>query len=229
LAKIVFIGIIGCMIEAVIFDMDGLMVDTESIYTEAMREMAKRRGKDFTLDVKQWLIGRIGIDSMEIFKERLGLLDAPKDLLMERERLLKEILPRFQLHPMPGLTKLLSLLKRMKKKRAVASSSKRSWVDTVLLHLGLKEEFEIVVSGDDVKRGKPSPEIYLLVAKRLSVSPKKCLVLEDTPVGVMAAKSAGMRCIACPNRYTLGLNFSQADVVVRGLDEISEEMIENWG
>lgn len=208
--------------------MDGLMVDTESIYTDAMREMARMRDKEFTLEMKRELMGRAGIESMEIFKQRLNLQESPEDLLEERGRVFGRLLSTSKIEPMPGLKELVGLLKRIGKRRAVASSSERHWIATILLRLGLEGEFEVVVSGEDVKKGKPHPEIYLLAAKRLHLPPERCLVLEDTPVGVMAAKEAGMRCIACPNQFTDGLDFHRADLVVSSLKEIDSNLITRY-
>lgn len=202
------------MIEAAIFDMDGLMVDTESLYTQAMTEVARKRGREFPLSLKQDLMGRQGVESMAIFKERLGLSEAPLELLEERGKIFGELLNSAEIEPMPGLLKLLNVLRGEEIKRAIASSSKRCWIEEIVSRFGITNEFEIIVSGDDVGHGKPDPEIYLLAAKKMALSPSACLVFEDTPVGVMAAKKAGMRCIACPNRFTRGLDFKLADAVV---------------
>lgn len=216
------------MIEAAVFDMDGLMVDTESLYTLAMAEIARRRGREFPLRLKQELMGRLGIESMTIFRERLGLCETASSLLEERGRIFGGLLASSKIEPMPGLLELLSLLKREGIRRAIASSSKRCWIEEIVTRFGLEDEFEVIVSGDESRQGKPDPEIYLLAAKRLDIPPALCIVFEDTPVGVMAAKQAGMRCIACPNQFTRGLDFGAADALVDSLENVDLNLIANW-
>ncbi|HAV43631.1 TPA: hypothetical protein DCX15_06435 [bacterium] len=215
------------MIEAVIFDMDGLMVDTESFYTQAITEVANKRGREFTLKLKQEMMGRQGIESMTIFKEQLELEETPLELLEERSKIFGGLLNASRIEPLPGLLKLLDELRKEGIRRAIASSSKRCWIEIIVSRFGLDGEFEVIVSGDDVRYGKPDPEIYLLTARRLGLSPENCLVLEDAPVGVIAAKKAGMYCIVCPNQFSQGLDFSLADTVVNSLEDVTLNLITN--
>lgn len=216
------------MIKAVIFDMDGLMVDTEPLYSKAMSEVAAKRGKCFTLEIKQKLMGRLAIDSLTIFREQLGLNESPQELLAEREEIYGKLLSQ-NVSPMPGLFKLLELLNKLKIRKAIASSSKRKWIDLIINKLGIIEQFEIIVSGEEIKQGKPHPEIYLLVAQKLNLNPEECLVLEDAISGVSAAKSAKMKCIAVPNQFTQGVDFSLTDLVVNSLEEIDEPLLKKFG
>ena len=100
---------------------------------------------------------------------------------------------------------------------AVASSSVRTDIEVILQSLGLLDEFEVIISGDQVKEGKPHPEIFLGAARLLGIEPAHCLALEDTTYGVAAAKAAGMYCIAVPNRFTANQDFDQADLVLDSL------------
>ncbi len=215
------------MIKAVVFDMDGLMVDTEPLYSEAMSQVAEKRGKCFTLNIKQKVMGRVAIESLTIFKEQLGLNESPTELLEEREEIYGKLLAQ-NLKPMPGLFRLLHLLEEMNIRKAIASSSKRLWIDLIVNKLGILERFEIIVSGQEVKHGKPNPDIYLLAAKKLNLNPEECLVLEDAFSGVAAAKSAKMKCIAVPNQFTQGLDFSNADLILNSLEDINESILKTF-
>lgn len=214
------------MIKAVIFDMDGLMVDTESLYSQAMSRVAEKRGKCFTLQIKQKLMGRLAIESLTIFKEQLGLEESPEQLLAEREEIYEKLLSQ-NVIPMPGLFKLLDLLNKLGIRKAIASSSKRKWIELILNKLDIQKQFEIIVSGEEIKQGKPNPEIYLLTSKKLNLEPEECLVLEDAISGVASAKSAKMKCIAVPNQFTQGIDFSNADLVVNSLEEIDEALFKD--
>lgn len=212
------------MIKAIIFDMDGLMVDTEPLYSQAMQEIAQRRNKCFTLELKQKMMGRLGIESMRIFKDALGLNESPEEILKEREKIYEKLITQ-DVKPMPGLFNLLELLNKMGLRKAIASSSKRRWVELIITKLGITNEFEVIVSGEEVEHGKPHPDIYLLVAKKLNITPNECLVVEDSLSGVEAAKAANMTCIVIPNQFTQGLNFSYADILLNSLEEINEDLL----
>ncbi len=212
------------MIKAVIFDMDGLMVDTEPLYSKAMNQVAQKRGKCFTLEIKQKMMGRLAIESLTIFKETLGLTESVQELLEEREGIYGNLL-RQGVTPMPGLFELIELLNKMGIHKAIASSSKKQWIDLIIDKLGFRNEFEVIVSGQEVERGKPNPDIYLLAAQKLNLDAAECLVLEDAISGVQAAKAAKMKCIAVPNQFTQGLDFPQVDLIVNSLKEIDEELL----
>jgi beta-phosphoglucomutase family hydrolase len=215
------------MIKAVIFDMDGLMVDTEPLYSQAMQQVAQKRGKCFTLELKQKIMGRLAIDSMRIFKEALGLNESPEEILEEREKIYGKLIAQ-EIKPMPGLFKVLELLDKMGIRKAIASSSKRCWIELIIDKLGIRNQFEIIVSGQEIQRGKPNPDIYLLAAKKLNLKPQQCLVIEDATSGVKSAKSANMKCIAIPNQFTQGLDFSGADLVLNSLEEINEHLLNSF-
>ncbi len=210
-----------------IFDLDGVMVDTEPIYFKAMQEMAKKRGKDFTLKIKKRVMGTGGLMSMKIMKENLGLRESPEELLAERGEIYGRLLREQGIRPMPGLFKVLTLLKEMGFDLAIASSSRRKWIELALKELGIAKEFKVIVSGEEVKEAKPAPDIFLLAVSRLGLKRERCFILEDTLVGVEAARRAGIKCIAIPNQYNRDEDFSCATLVVSGLGEINKRMIKN--
>ncbi|MBU1599301.1 HAD family phosphatase [bacterium] len=216
------------MIFALLFDMDGLMVDTEPLYTEAAQEIARKAGKEFTLEIKQEMMGRLGIDSMRIFKERLSLLESEDVLLEERGIAYDKLLRERGVKPMPGLFELIHLASSLGLLLAVASSCRKKWVDFILSELNIRARFKAILTGDDVTKGKPDPEIYLKAAEKLGVLPQHCLVLEDAPLGVLSGKRAGAACIAVLSQHTKGFEFKEADLVVESLSEVTEEVLRRF-
>ena len=128
--------------------------------------------------------------------------------------------------PMPGFSALSQELISANLRLGIASASPRSWVEDVLDRINVLHLFSVIVTGDDVKRGKPEPDSYLLAAERFGLPPEQCLALEDSFNGLTSAKGAGMPCIAVPNLLTEGMDFSTADLVVRSLEEVSSATIQ---
>ena len=111
----------------------------------------------------------------------------------------------------------------------MASSSRGAWIQKVLAELGLERQFDATAGGDEVRRAKPDPDVYLLAARRLGAAPEACVALEDSQHGVRSAKAAGMACIAVPSPLTRQMDFSAADLVVGSLDEVTPETIATLG
>jgi HAD superfamily hydrolase (TIGR01509 family) len=207
---------IGC----VIYDMDGLLLNTEPFYTQVSEQIAARYGKVFDWSVKSRMIGQRAADSARVFTEALGMPMTPEQYLVERQAFLDELFPKAE--PLPGAMQLTEHLHRHGVPQAVATSSDRR-------HFALKTSrhqrwfsiFNCIVIGDDpsVKRGKPAPDIFLLAAERLGTLPADCLVFEDSPVGVEAALAAGMSVIAVPDPHLKPEVFQAADQVLRSLAE----------
>ena len=129
--------------------------------------------------------------------------------------------------PMPGLRELLDEIDRRGLPRAIASSGIRRYVEAVLRVNGLPDRFSVIITGDQVAHGKPAPDVFLAAARALNVEPSDCLVLEDAPAGVQAAKAAGMACIAVPDRGVAQLDLSQADKIVSSLHEVKTLLTSN--
>ncbi len=207
------------MIQAILFDLDGLMVDSEPHSLASWEAVLSERG--VTLD-------QLTIDSI------LGLrIDATARTLIDQYGLpdtvqaLSEAKTEYQImhlngnvRPMPGLLELLDEIDRRALRKAVASSGMRRYVEAVLRIIGLLERFNVIITGDQVAHGKPAPDIFLAAARALDVEPRHCLVLEDAPAGVQAAKAAGMLCIAVPDHSVAQLDLSQADRVVASLHDV---------
>lgn len=210
---------------AVIFDFDGVIVDTEPIYWDAMQKIAKRRGKEVTLELKKRVMGTGGIISMGIMKESLGLSESPEELLEERGKIYRKLLHKRGAKPMPGLFNAIDIVNKLKFRKAIASSSRLEWIDFALRELNLVNEFPIIAYYEEVKKGKPAPDVFILALKKLELPANRCVVLEDTVVGVESAKGAKIKCIAIPNQYNRDMDFSKADIVIRSLEQINEKMI----
>ena len=214
------------MVSAVIFDLDGLLSDTERLHRRAYQEVLGRRGVALT-DAEyddHWILRGRGLGDLIAGRG----LDLPADALRaEKARRYSELVAA-EAQPMPGA---LGLLRRLRgcKRLALATSSYREAALGVLAALGLADCFECVGTGDDVARVKPDPELFLLVAARMGVAPADCVVLEDSGKGIVAARAAGMRCIAVPNVHTRDHDFSQADRVVDSLDRVTLDMLDGLG
>ncbi|SRR5579875_588946 len=206
-------------LRALIFDMDGVLVDSEPCHLKAYQELLGRYGHSYTAEDNREFLGRKDLTILEILNERYSLGSTPEDLVWEKEnilrRLLKDAVPR------PGVLTVLEQAGRLDLPAAVASSATLPTIELVVETLGIKSRFQTLTSADDVPHGKPAPDVFLLAAKRLGVDPQHCLVVEDTYNGIRAAKAAGMYCIAVPCDATRHQDHSLADRVLTSLEELS--------
>jgi HAD superfamily hydrolase (TIGR01509 family) len=210
-------------IRAVVFDLDGLMVDSEPVAREAWRILLHRYGVELDEETAGAIIGLRLEDSAALIKQRFNLPSSPREIGAER-RVIFDRLASQGLQPMPGLVGLLSAIDGLGLKRAVATSSHRGYAIGVLETIGAVDGFTAIVTGETVRSGKPAPDIYLAAAGALGLAPGDCLVLEDAPPGVRAAKAAGMFCVAIPNRFTAGLDLSAADRVLPSLPAVTAQL-----
>ena len=204
------------MIKAAIFDMDGLMFDTESLFSEVQHKIAQKRGKKFTNSTKYKMMGQKAIDAIAIMLNDLEIEENPEDVFQEQNKDYLELI-RTKADPMPGLFHLLDLLDAKGIRKAVATSSLREWVDILFNRFDLYKRFELVITGDMVSKGKPDPEIYLKAVNLLKLKPEECVVIEDGLNGVKSGKAAGCCVAAVPSYFTKDQDFSVADIAVSSL------------
>lgn len=210
------------MITSIIFDLDGLLADTEKLHCLAYQSAMMEHGFAISeLDyAEHWVRHGNGISDWLIAHN--SAVD-PAALRVRKAAHYLELLTT-SLRPMDGALDLLSRL-HGKLNIALASSSYRDAVDGVLAGLGIAHFFEVIVTGLDVAQVKPAPEIFLKAADLLGVTPAECLVLEDAEKGIVAAHRAGMRSIAVPNDYTRHHDFSKATRICNSLTEITPELL----
>jgi beta-phosphoglucomutase-like phosphatase (HAD superfamily) len=218
------------MIQAVLFDMDGLIVDTEPIHFKAFQAYLREFGVEMPESLMREFVGFSEAENIRDLKEKYGI-DAPlEEMVAQRRARYLELARREPIRIFPGFWEFSGEVRRRGLKQAVVSSSTRDQVEVVLPRLfegrsdlgGPAAYFDAVVTGSDVAKTKPAPDIYLLTSGRLGVPPVGCLALEDTPPGVQAAAGAGMRVIAVPNEYTRGLEFPGADAVIASFEEAAQ-------
>jgi len=205
-------------VSAVAFDLDGLMFDTEALFYRVSAEVLAARGKSFTTEIMNAMLGRRAIDAANSLKTLAGLEEPVEDVLAEvRERFYA--LMDTAVHPTPGLYVLLDHIARRMLPIAVATSSRRSFAGRLLLRHGLHDRFAFVLGSEDVTCGKPDPEIYCLAAQRFGVAASSMLVLEDSPAGVAAAKAAGALTVGVPHERSPADALQAADLLVCRLDD----------
>jgi len=203
---------------AVVFDMDGVLVDSEPVHKRALQGVLARRGLRIT---DSEYVGITGLNHESFWRWIVDNFSLPAEAgsyAIEYEDLLLPMLAT-GLQAAEGVQKVIQLLHSKGIPMAVASSSSRRVVDFTLSTIGLSTAFRVVLSGRDVRRGKPDPEIYLLAADRLGVRPADCVAVEDSAYGMAAAKAAGMRVIGVPGLCTSSHELA-ADLVVRSLTQL---------
>jgi HAD superfamily hydrolase (TIGR01509 family) len=214
------------MIKAVIFDMDGVMIDSEPLWEKTERILLGQKGMEYSPTYRDKIVGLNQSDSGSLLKETFNLPETVEEIITGRIEILLGLYEK-ELELVPGLLPLLKELRESDFLLTLASSSPLRVINFVLDRFSLREFFSVVVSGEDTPFGKPHPDIYLHTAKRLGVEPDKCVAIEDSINGVKSAKRAGMFCIAVPDERLNQKEFQIADLIVDGLDVISVKMIKN--
>jgi len=208
------------MIRAIVFDFDGLILDTEEPVYRSWLEVYEAHGE--TLPFERW-VQIVGSTNTEFhpqrhLEERLGR-PLSQEVVDGRIGRRTEMILAQQV--LPGILQYIDDATALGLKLGVASSSTRDWVSGHLERLGILGRFDCVRCRDDVNSAKPAPDLYIAVLDCLGVSPSEAFAIEDSPNGVIAAKQAGMLCVAIPNSITAGLDLSKADLVLRSLSDLS--------
>jgi pseudouridine-5'-monophosphatase len=194
-------------LRAVVFDLDGILANTEDLYEQAGEAVLGRRGKIYDAALRERIMGRPVVDAIRIMIECHSLPDSVDELMCECGDVLQKLIES-SLAPMPGVNELIDNLSAADIPLAVATSATREYADNVLTRLKLKHRFRFVLTAEDIRRGKPEPDIYLLAAARLQLAPGQTLVLEDSANGCRASIAAGAFTVAVPNRHTRSHDFT---------------------
>lgn len=210
-------------VQAVFFDFDGLILDTETPEVETWREVFREHGTEFP---DAYWINALGRGADQITQTPAGLLAQTLGKTLDEERVHREARARVlakidSSEPRPGILRLLDELSAAHIPLAVVSSSKHAWVDGYLEKLGLSHHFRFTLCADDVPRAKPFPDLYLAAMTKMGVEPGESLALEDSPNGSHAAIAAGMTVFAIPNPVTSRLDISHAHWLISDLTQVS--------
>jgi len=213
------------MLEAVIFDLDGVLIDSEQVWASAREQLVRERGGTWRPDAVRRMMGMSSPEWSRYMHDELGVAMAPEEIARQVVRRL-EGLYRERLPLLPGARDAVSSLAKHWR-LGLASSANRPIIDLVLELADMRAFFAATVSGEEVARGKPAPDVYLEAARRLGAAPARCSAIEDSSNGLRAAHAAGMLLIAVPNRDfppeadALGL----ADVTIASLEQLRPELL----
>jgi HAD superfamily hydrolase (TIGR01509 family) len=216
------------MIDAVIFDLDGVIIESEAIWEDVRRQLIMERGGHYPAEAQHAIMGMSSPEWSRYLHESLGVAGPPAEISAE---VVRRMIARYrqQLPLIPGAT---DAIRRLAAHRpdglGLASSSNRELIDAVLETAGVSSLFRTTVSSEEVARGKPSPDVYLEAARRLGVAPERCAAVEDSHNGLRAAKAAGMRVIAIPSPTypPEAAAVALADVVLRSIAELTVAVVD---
>lgn len=217
-------------IKAIIFDLDGTVVDSEPNYYESDRKLFAEYGISVSLEMKNKYVGIGSKEMMEDMKKIYDINDSVEDLVNKKNKYYIEI-AKDNTVVFPEMLKFLKKLKDNNYPMAIASGSSPEVIDLILSVTNIRHYFDVVLSAEQVKKGKPAPDVFLAAAKQLGMPAENCVVLEDSQYGVEAAKSAGMHCIALPylTAEPLHESFNMADMLFKkGISEFTAEKAYEW-
>lgn len=203
------------MLEAVIFDMDGVIIDSEPIYKMVEEEIFESLNISVMEEEFNKYIGTNSYYLWKCIKENHGLENSVEELVkLERESNLNYLIKHKELiKPVEGVVELIQDINNNGTKLAVASSSPIELISTIIDTIGIRKYFDYIVTGDYVKKCKPEPDVFLYAANKINIEPNKCLVIEDSKNGTIAAKKAGMRCLGYKNLNSGNQDLSKADKI----------------
>ena len=209
----------------VIFDWDGVIIDSSRQHEKAWQQLAAE--EKHTL-AKDFFLRSFGMKNENVIPNLLGWTNDPAEiqgLSLRKEEIYREILCRDAVSPLPGVLHLLEALTAQAVPCAIASSTPLANIECVIDRLGIRRHFRAMVTGEDVKHGKPDPEVFLLAGGKLGLAPAKCVVIEDAHVGIEAAQMAQMKVVAVATTHPAA-TLADADVVVNWLSELTVDTLE---
>jgi HAD superfamily hydrolase (TIGR01509 family) len=214
------------VIEAVVFDLDGVIVDSEQVWDDVRETYTRERGGTYTERATRDMMGMSSVEWSRYMAEQLGVPGTPEEI---NAAVVERMLERYGSAP-PLIPGAVEAVRRVAARwpLAIASSSNPELIEVVVRVSGLADVFEIAVSSQEVPRGKPAPDVYLEAARRLGSDPARCAAVEDSHNGIRSARAAGMRVVAVPNPHFPPDDEALAgsDVVLRSIAELSPEVIE---
>ena len=210
--------------KAVIFDMDGVLVDSQPYHFKADIDTMAEYGVIKDQKFYEAFAGTLTDNRMRTLRDMFGLDVPAEELIEKREKMILDIMANEDIKPISGIPELLRSIKALGLKTAVASSSGIELIKLVLDRLGIAVYFDSITSGNDVKRGKPDPDVFLLAAERIGVNPRECFVVEDSENGVKAAKSAGMKALGYVNPTSGNQCLDMADFITDDFKKVNIEM-----
>ncbi|OVE67138.1 phosphatase [Clostridium diolis] len=214
--------------KAFIFDMDGVIIDSEPIHFEVDMQTIRELGCDISEKELEKYVGSTNEYMYTDIKENYNIKKSLEEIIDYKVELTKVKIIESHLEPIEGIKELLMELKNRNIPATIASSSPKGLIDIVVSKFKLQEYFKYIISGEEVERGKPSPDIYIETSKKLGISPKECVVIEDSRNGVIAAKDAKMKCIGFKNINSGNQDLSKADIVVNSIRDIDlSNILEN--
>lgn len=212
--------------EAVVFDLDGVIIDTEHVWDAVRERLTLDWGGTYTPEAQRAMMGMSSTEWSSYMHKELGLRQSPEEINAE---VVRRMLARYHedLPLVPGAVAAVDRLAAADLRLAVASSSNRPLIDAVLAEAEIAPAFSATVSSEEVPRGKPAPDVYLEAARRLGVAPERCAAVEDSSNGLRSAHAAGMRVLAFPNGVYPPADdaLALANVVLESLDDLTPEMI----
>ena len=204
-------------VRSVVFDLDGLLVDTEPIFAEAARRLIVRLGRVPSPDILRRMMGTPARQALQLLRDHQQLTESVEELTEEGTRLFFDLLGEQPAPLLPGVGELLDRLERKGLPKAIATSSSAAYLERILMPHGLRRRFAFALTCDDVRLGKPHPEIYEKAAARFGHAPAEMVVLEDSPNGLRAAQAAGARCVVVPHGLVRLDEVAPADALVTSL------------
>ncbi len=205
--------------------MDGVLADSQPLHFEADMRVLAKHGVTVSQEEMVHYAGTSNLFRFGLFRDKYKL-DAPlEELVDEREELMAEIIAKSSLAAVPGTEKLIKGIRNRNYPTALASSSSVKVIEAELKKIGLYDYFDLVFSGDGMKRGKPFPDIFIQTAEKLGIAPADCLVFEDSHAGVVAAKAAGMKCVGFVNPTSGEQDLTDADMIIDDFRGIMAAML----
>jgi HAD superfamily hydrolase (TIGR01509 family) len=211
-------------VTAVVFDLDGVLIDSEQVWDEVREQLARERGGRWHAGAQRAMMGMSSPEWSRYMHEQIGLPEPPEEI---NAVVVERMLDRYVDGP-PWITGAREAVARIAAvfPLALASSSNRELIEAVLEAGGIAGLFAAVVSSEEVARGKPAPDVYLEAARRLGLAPGACVAVEDSHNGIRSARAAGLRCIAIPNaQFPPGEALAEAEVVLAGIEALDVETV----